>query len=312
MTQSPSPAAQQAIKSAFLRECLRIKIGNILPLKALRPTVKKSLKYQQILASVQDVGLVEPPAVTLAPNRRDQYFLVDGHLRIEVAKDLGWTEVDCLVATDDDTYSYNKRINRLSAVQDHKMIVRAMELGVSAERLGKAFALSPVTIRHRFRLLNGICEEAVALLADTPCPANVFGILRQMKPVRQIESAELMVANKNFSGMFANALLAATPSAQLAFEQAPQPDAQVTAESMARMERELAALQMQIKTVEDDYGPDVLHLTVIKGYLVKLLANAAVVKWLAKHQPEYLKEFQSIAEMTDLPHEDREPEAMAA
>ncbi|MNY72435.1 RepB plasmid partitioning protein [compost metagenome] len=58
---------------------------------------------------------------------------------------------------------------------------------------------------------------------------------------------------------------------------------------------------MQIKIVEDDYGPDVLHLTVIKGYLTKLLANAAVVRWLAKHQPEYLKEFQSIAELTELP-----------
>ncbi|WP_460145062.1 plasmid partitioning protein RepB C-terminal domain-containing protein [Pseudomonas sp. H3_E04] len=80
-----------------------------------------------------------------------------------------------------------------------------------------------------------------------------------------------------------------------------QPDQQISAESIARLERELAALQMQIKTVEEDYGPDVLHLTVIKGYLAKLLANAAVVRWLARHQPEFLKEFQSIAELTELP-----------
>jgi len=55
------------------------------------------------------------------------------------------------------------------------------------------------------------------------------------------------------------------------------------------------------RTVEESYGPDVLHLTVIKGYLAKLLANAAVVRWLARHQPEYLKEFQSIAELKELP-----------
>ena len=66
------------------------------------------------------------------------------------------------------------------------MIVRAMERGVSAERLAKSLALSPETIRHRFQLLNGISEDAVVLLADSPRPGTVFGVLRQMKPVRQL------------------------------------------------------------------------------------------------------------------------------
>ncbi|CAI8969517.1 ParB family transcriptional regulator, chromosome partitioning protein [Pseudomonas jessenii] len=288
-------------KNAFLDECVRVKVANILPLKISRPAVKESLKYQQILASIQDVGLVEPPAVTPVPGRDGHYFLLDGHLRIEALKDLGEMDVDCLVATDDDTYSYNKRTNKLSAVQSNKMIVRAMERGVSAERLGKALGLSPQTIKQKFRLLNGICAEAVMLLGDTDCPANVFNLLRQMKPLRQIEAAELMIGNKNLSVLLAKALLAATPSDQLAVPRKPPPDQQISAESIARLERELAALQMQIKTVEEDYGPDVLHLTVIKGYLTELLANAAVVRWLAKHQPEYLKEFQSIAELTELP-----------
>lgn len=300
--QDPSPAP----KSAFLLECVRATITNILPLKVLRPAVKASLKYQQILASVQDVGLVEPPAVMPIPGQPGHYFLLDGHLRIEALKDLGQSDVDCLVASEDDTYSYNKRTNRLSAVQSHGMIVRAMESGVSAERLGKALGLSPQTIKQRFRLLNGICDEAIRLLADTNCPAKSFDFLRQMKPLRQIEAAELMVGNKNFSVMFANALLAATPANLLVLESKTQPKHQVSTESITRMERELAALQMQIKVVEDDYGPDVLHLTVIKGYLSKLLANAAVVRWLAKHQPEYLKEFQRITEMTDLPSGDAE------
>lgn len=288
-------------KNAFLDECVRVEVANILPLKISRPAVKESLKYQQILASIQDVGLVEPPAVTPVPGRGGHYFLLDGHLRIEALKDLGELEVDCLVATDDDTYSYNKRTNRISAVQSNKMIVRAMERGVSAERLGKALGLSPQTIKQKFRLLNGICAEAISLLGDTDCPANVFNLLRQMKPLRQIEAAELMIGNRNLSVLLAKALLAATPSDQLAVPRKNQPDQQISAESIARLERELAALQMQIKTVEEDYGPDVLHLTVIKGYLAKLLANAAVVRWLARHQPEFLKEFQSIAKLTELP-----------
>jgi hypothetical protein len=288
------------IKANFASAHARISLSNILPLKVMRPSIKSTIKYQQILASIEEVGLVEAPVVTKAPKPPGQYFLVDGHLRLVALRDLGWNEVDCLVSDDDDTYTYNKRVSRLSAVQDHKMIVRAMERGVSAERLARSLAISAETILHRFRLLNGICNDAVGLLADAPCPGKVFDVLRQMKPLRQIEAAELMVGNRNFSVQFANAMLAATPPAMLAFESKATAGNAVTAGSIARMERELAALQMQTSTVEDSYGPDVLHLTVVKGHLSKWLGNAVVVGWLARHRPEYLKEFQKIGEIEDI------------
>ncbi len=294
-----SIAGTPELKTAFNRRGVRLALSTILPLKAVRPSVKATIKYQQILASIQEVGLVESPVVTRSTKQADQYFLVDGHLRLVAVRELGWTEVECLITDHDDTYTYNKRVGRLSAVQDHKMIVRAMERGVSAERLGRSLGISVETVRHRFRLLNGICEEAAALLGDAPCPAKVFAILRQMKSVRQIEAAELMVGNKNYTVQFANAMLAATPPPLLAFEPkvASSPG---TVESVGRMERELAALQMQTSAVEDSYGPDVLHLTIVKGHLSKWLGNASVVRWLARHRPEYLKEFQRISETADV------------
>ena len=62
------------------------------------------------------------------------------------------------------------------------------------------------TIQRRFRMLNGICAEAVELLKDTTCPLIVFELLRQMAPIRQVEAAELMIGQNNFSSMFAKAL----------------------------------------------------------------------------------------------------------
>lgn len=287
------------LPQAFDRRGIRLPLSAILPLKVVRPSVKSTIKYQQILASIQEVGLVEPPVVTRSDKKSEQYFLVDGHLRLVAIRELGWEAVDCLVTGHDDTYTYNKRVGRLSAVQDHKMIVRAMERGVSAERLARSLGISEETVRQRFRLLNGICEEAVSMLADAPCPAKVFAVFRQMKPVRQIEAAELMTGNRNFSVQFANAMLAATPPPLLATEpkSAPPPG---TAESIARMERELAALQMQTSAVEDSYGPDVLHLTIIKGHLAKWLADVSVVRWLARHRPEYLREFQKVVDTEDV------------
>ncbi|EDP62640.1 ParB family protein [alpha proteobacterium BAL199] len=49
------------------------------------------------------------------------------------------------------------------------------------------------------------------------------------------------------------------------------------------------------------YGKDHLQLTVVKGYLVKLLGNARIVRHLMQHRPEFLAEFQAITEMASTP-----------
>jgi hypothetical protein len=63
-------------------------------------------------------------------------------------------------------------------------------------------------------------------------------------------------------------------------------------------------LQEAISSIQDTYGQDHLHLTVLKGYLQKLITNERVVRYLEQHQPELLIEFQKIADMTStLPSE---------
>ncbi len=287
------------VKLAFERDPVVLNLNQIVALKGLRPGTKESRKYAQILSSVRTIGLVEAPVVTPDQKHPGNYFLLDGHLRIEALKDLGINEVECLVSTDDEAYTYNKRINRLAAVQEHRMIVRAVERGVPEERIAEALGLDIVTVRRRFRLLDGICPDAADLLKDTPCPMKVFDILRQMVAFRQVEAAELMIGQGNFTTMFANALLAATPEKQLVDvgKKRPAGSSSVTSEQIARMERELAGLQSQVKSVEESYGVDNLHLTVAKGYIAKLLANARVVRWLAQNRQEYLTEFQYIAEI---------------
>jgi hypothetical protein len=102
--------------------------------------------------------------------------------------------------------------------------------------------------------------------------------------------------------MFAKALLVATPERQLAGPPKKKPEGTpaVTSAQIARMERELASLQAKVKLVEETYGVDNLHLTVAKGYIRRLLASARIVRWLSLQRPEYLSEFQSIAELENI------------
>jgi hypothetical protein len=293
---------KSGVKLAFEREIAVLAIENIVALKALRPGVKESKKYQQIVRSIRAIGVVEPPAVTPDPTKSGRYFLLDGHLRIEALKDIGTSEVECLVSTDDETYTYNKKVNRIVPVQEHRMIMRAVERGVSEAQIAEALGWEITSVRRRSHMLDGICPDAAELLKDSPCAMMTFDMLRKMVPLRQIEAAELMLGQNNFSAALARALLIATPSNQLVEHRIPKPNGSsaVTSEQMARMERELISLQTQIKSFEETYGVDNLHLTVAKGYLGKLLANARVVRWLSQHHHEYLSEFQAIVDIQSI------------
>lgn len=287
-----------AVTLGFENDCVTIPIDAILPVRSLRTATKASKKYQQILASVREVGLVEPPVVARDPDNPGTFLLLDGHVRIEVLKDLGVEQVECLVSTDDEAFTYNKRISRLSPIQEHKMILRAIERGVPEEKIARALDNNPYTVRRKLRMLNGICDEAIAILKDKLCPMAVFEILRKMKPLRQIEAAELLVNANNYSVAYASAILAGTPQVQLAESSKPKRIKGITPEAMARMESELARLQESITSIQETYGQDHLQLTVIKGYLSKLLGNARIVRYLLQYHPGFLAEFQAIAEIT--------------
>lgn len=41
------------------------------------------------------------------------------------------------------------------------------------------------------------------MLKETMCPMAVFEILKRMKPIRQIEATELMIAANNFTSAYA-------------------------------------------------------------------------------------------------------------
>jgi hypothetical protein len=292
--------AENRVRLGFERKSVTLQIDSIVPLKSLREGVRESRKYAQIVSSIKAIGLVEAPVVVPDPQNDGRYFLLDGHLRIEAIKQLEIAAVECLVANDDETYSYNKRVNRLPPVQEHRMIVRSIERGVTEAVIADALGLEVQSIRARFRLLDGICNEAADMLKDTNCSMRVFDMLRRMSTMRQIEAADLMIGQNNYTLMFARALLAATPDDQLAAQskKARKPDMSgPTSQQISRMERELATLQTQVKSVEDSYGIDNLHLTFARGYLVKLLGNVRIVRWLSNHRQEFLAEFQRIADI---------------
>jgi hypothetical protein len=288
------------IKIGFETDTITLLLEEISPLKIVTPSVRDSEKFRQIIASIKEIGIIEPPVVAPPKKGQIKHMLLDGHLRIEALKELGQRDVVCLVSTDDEAFTYNKHTNRLSPIQEHRMILQAVKRGVSEEKLARALNLNVSNIIRKRDLLQGICPEAVDLLKDKMVANNVFIILRRMKAIRQIEAATLMKDGNNYSFPYIKALLAATPKAQLISPEKPKSIKGLSNEQMARMEAEMGSLQGQYRLIEDSFGPNVLTLTVARTYLSTLLSNARIIKYLAQHHPEYLTEFQKITEMTSL------------
>lgn len=54
-------------------------------------------------------------------------------------------------------------------------------------------------------------------------------------------------------------------------------------------------MSQYIKEAEIHYGSDLLNLVVAKGYLTKLLSNAAVKSYIERREPEILSHLELVA-----------------
>lgn len=285
------------VKIAFERKILTLPISDLLPTKALPAGVRESAKYRRIAASVAEVGLIEPLSIA---RQRGGFLLLDGHMRLDALRFLGVTEAPCVVADDDESFTYNKRVNRLATIQEHYMIVRALERGVSEEKLARALNVDVKVIRQRRHLLAGIGGDVAELLKDKPVGHHAFQKLRKMKPIRQLEVAELMVSANNYTVSYAKALLATSKPSELHKPDELKKATGLSAEQMARLEREMASVSEDYKELEVSYGDDMLVLVVASGFIERLLSRPEIEGFLAGRHPEFLENFRAIVQATSL------------
>ncbi len=85
--------AYAPVPLAFEEATLRISVRDILPLREISATIRKSVKYGQIASSIEEVGIIEPPVVVRDRNDRGRYHLLDGHLRLDILRERGDEEV---------------------------------------------------------------------------------------------------------------------------------------------------------------------------------------------------------------------------
>lgn len=284
----------------FLPKPLMIPVDSLLPSTKLDARLVASHKYRQIRESILEIGLIEPLSVSAVDRKNGQHLVLDGHLRLHVMKEVGLVEVPCLVATDDESFTYNNRVSRLSTIQEHLMIRRAIDRGISAGKLAKGLCIDVSLLQKKSTLLDGICAEVVEILKDRNFSTELSPVLRRMKPTRQVECAELMVAANSVTASYARALLAATPPEMLVAGKKPLGVAALSQEQLVRMENEMSNVLAQYKVAEQSHGEEMLNLMLARGYIMKLMDNPRVMRYLQGNYAEILEEFSKIIQMTSI------------
>lgn len=228
------------------------------------------------------------------------YMMLDGHVRPDIAKTLNFENLFCLVATDDEAFTYNHKVNQLQPIQEHFMVLRAIRNEVSEERIARALNVNLDTIKQKRDLLIGICPEAIELLRNRKTSAGAIREMKRVKPMRQIEMAEVMVASDNYTSAYAKCLVLASSPDQLLEPNQQTASGAMEEHDVARLQREISSMEHEFRLVQEEYGRNMLSLVVVIGYLRSLLDRAAVVRYLSRAEPTMLAEFQRIVDQTDL------------
>ncbi|PYJ87789.1 MAG: chromosome partitioning protein ParB [Verrucomicrobia bacterium] len=283
------------MKIGFEMRKICLALEDISPMRQIKDLHKGILRYKKILGSIKEVGLVEPLVVYPQKDAPGKYLLKNGHLRYVALKELGKTSADCIIATDDECYTYNARVSRLSPIQEHRMIVKAVNDGVSPERLAAALNMPLHVVKASMNLLNGIHDQAAELLKDKNISPQAIRLLKRVSGMRQIEIAEMMVTANNFFTGYAEALVLGTPKDQLVNPDELKKKKGMSAEDIARMESEMESLERDLKAVTDNYTENMFTLQTAQTYIKNLLKNAKVVRYLNVNHSEIFSEFESIA-----------------
>jgi len=141
---------------------------------------------------------------------------------------------------------------------------------------------------------HGIAPQAIALLQDQQFTPDVTRILRNMKPARQVEAVELMVASGTISVAHADALLKATPPDQRCDKRSSTKAKEPPMEQIVKLEKEMSQVHTLYRDAESHYGSDLLNLVLAKVYLAKLLGNEAVKTFIDRQEPEILEHFELV------------------
>ena len=100
------------VSLGFLPKVIEVQLDNLLPLKTFAATITSSTKFKQVVASIKELGLIEPLIVGPLERKTNKHPLLDGHLRLAAMRELGIASAACLAASNTSSVSSSRYLMR--------------------------------------------------------------------------------------------------------------------------------------------------------------------------------------------------------
>jgi len=187
-----------------------IPLEQLVPLHERKINLKSNAGFRKILSSIGEIGLIEPLCVY---RDGDSFIILDGYLRFKACEQLGVERVPCILYPSKEAYTFNRMVNRLSPLQEIKMLRRSLET-VDQATIAKVFGMRSIQHRLGTHLLEQLHPRVVEAFDKNLVGKLSANELTYVKPDRQLEILQEMERTGDYSASLARALVVKTPPSQ--------------------------------------------------------------------------------------------------
>ena len=267
--------------------------GLDIPMSKLRPLRDHKItkrEYDRIKASIRAVGLLEPLIVY---PEGEGYVILDGVHCYRILLEMGVEVAPCIVGPQREAFTGNRMVNRVSPVQENRMIEKSME-EVDEKTIATALGITGLKHRLKTALLKQLHPDAAAALDQSKITRACAKELTLVKPPRQQEILVAMEGYKDYSIPFARALVLKTPPAMRELGRRKHDPWDKTAQRKNDLLKQLADTEQKhdfYARLYKQYTIDLLRLAI---FARSLLTNSRVREYLDQHHPTIVERFEAV------------------
>ena len=267
--------------------------GLDIPLIRLRPLRERKVskrEFNRILASIKAVGLIEPLVVY---PEGDDYVILDGVQRYRALLELGVEVAPCILGRQREAFTGNRMVNRVSPVQEHRMIEKSLE---EVDEASIAAALGISTIGHRLKktLLKRLHPDVAAAFDQGKINRVCAREFTHVRPARQKEILDAMAGYKDYSTAFVRTLVVKTPPHQRDTGRRKNNPWDRSAQRKNDLLKQLADAEQKhdfYSRLYKQYTIDLLRMAI---YVRTLINNTRVREYLQARHPAVVAQFEAI------------------
>lgn len=263
----------------------------IITLRPLRERKVSKREYERILVSIKAIGLIEP--LVVYPDG-ESFLILDGTLRYRALLELGVEIVPCILGKRREAFTGNRMVNRVSPVQENRMIERSLE-ELDEQTIAAALGLSGIGHRMKKTLLKQLHPDVAAAFDHGKINRTCALELTHVKPLRQKEILTAMESYNDWSLPFVRSLILKTPPPLRDVRRRRKHDPwNKTAKRKDDLLKKLTDAEQKhdfYSRLYKQYTVDLLRLAI---YARSLLTNGRIRGYLDQHHPEIVARFESI------------------